>query len=465
MRRQEIRIGLEVHVALLTQSKLFCPCPTRWQGKEPNTNVCPVCLGMPGSKPQLNRKALEYAIKVALALNCKINELCYFSRKSYFYPDLAKNFQISQYDAPLAEDGWIELDGKRIRIMRVHLEEDPARIVYVGPSAAESKYVLVDYNRSGIPLCEIVTAPDLSSPREARKFLQELASILEYLDVFDSRLEGSLRCDANISLEGGERVEIKNIAGFKEVEEALTFEVLRQSRALEMGKQIERETRGYDQKTGVTFSLRGKEFEEEYGYIFEPDLPVIRLRKGYVERIRRSLPELPQQKFARFSKLVGPELAKSLVADRDLALAFERLSKQLEPKLVAVWLGNVLKKILNYHNLRFRDIAVSDDQLLRLLRAVKEGKVTKYAAEQVLRELVHDSTAIAKLFELERITDESELKRLVNRVLEANTKAVLDYKAGRIEALDYLVGAVMRESKGRADPKLVRKLLEELLGS
>jgi len=463
----KIKIGLEIHAALLTSSKLFCRCSTRWQGREPNTLTCPVCLGMPGSKPVLNEKAVEYAIRIALALNCKIARECFFSRKSYFYPDMAKNFQITQYEIPIASNGYVELDGKKIRIKRVHLEEDPARLVHVGPSVAEARYVLIDYNRSGVPLCEIVTEPDLTSPREAREFLQRLANILEYLDVYDSSLEGSMRVDANISIQKGsmasERVEIKNISGFKELEEALTFEAIRQANALERGEKIPRETRGYDSNARVTYSLRGKELEEEYGYIFEPDLPKLRIEKSFVERIKRSLPELPHQKMERLSKFINKELAKSIVSDKDLALAYERVIKHVDKKLAAVWLGNVLKKILNYNNLRFKDVCITHEQLVRFLKALEKGEITKHAGEQILRELIRDSSAIERIVEMKRISDENLIKNVAVKVLEANPKAVLDYKSGKREAFEFLIGCVMRETKGRADPKKAREVLKRML--
>jgi aspartyl-tRNA(Asn)/glutamyl-tRNA(Gln) amidotransferase subunit B len=463
-----VKIGLEVHVSLTTDSKLFCGCSTKWQGQEPNSSCCPTCLGMPGSKPRLNKKAVDYGIKIGLALNCKIAKEMFFSRKSYFYPDMSKNFQITQYEMPLCSGGKMKLGSKEICIRRIQLEEDPARLVHEGISISESKYVLIDYNRSGDPLCEIVTEPDFENPREARLFLQKLSAVLEYLGVYDSGIEGSMKVDANISIKNGERVEIKNITGFKEVEKALTFEIIRQGNLLKRGKKVSQETRGFDDVSGTTILQRTKEFEEEYGYIFEPDLTKIEIEKAHVDKIEKALPELPDEKIKKYKKLIGEELAESIVTDMELAKMFEIMTKDFEPKLAATWFGNVLKKILNYNNMRFRDTGITEAQMSRLLKSLRDDKITPRTAEMILREMVKPgsqeiSSSLESLESAERIGDHSEIRKFVLAALEKNPKAITDYKSGRNEAFEFIVGQVMRESKGRADPKLIREVLKEML--
>ena len=292
-RAEEIQavMGLEIHVQLNTNSKLFCSCSTKYEDKQPNEVTCPICLGFPGSKPKVNRAAIDFAILVAKALNCSINSPMFFSRKSYLYPDMPKNFQITQYEIPIAEKGILNIVDKKIRIRRVHIEEDPGKLIHVGGSITNAKYVLVDYNRSGVPLIEIVTEPDFESTKEVRKFLTKLSSILEYLDAYDPSGEGSLRVDANISLKGGERVEVKNITGFKNVEKALNFEIIRQKNSHNMNVDITRETRHFDAQTNTTASLRKKEFEEDYGYIFEPDLTKIEIDNKWVKGLVDNMPE------------------------------------------------------------------------------------------------------------------------------------------------------------------------------
>ncbi|MEM2849762.1 MAG: Asp-tRNA(Asn)/Glu-tRNA(Gln) amidotransferase subunit GatB, partial [Candidatus Bathyarchaeia archaeon] len=326
-----VKIGLEVHCQLTSlKSKLFCSCPTDYRGKPPNTNVCPVCMGEPGTLPVLNKEALRSAVMIALALHSDISRFTYFTRKNYFYPDMAKNFQISQYDgvggAPLAKGGYVVLNnGKTVRIRRIQLEEDPARLVYEG-SIDTAPSALVDYNRHGITLVEIVTEPDMSSPEEARFFLQKLRSILEHLGVFDGELEGAMRCDANISLEGGVRVEIKNISSYKEVERALMFEITRQSSLLSRGIKIARETRFWDERRRITVSLRTKETEEDYRYFPEPDLPPIVLSDEYLDEVKRKLPMLPDERRRIFVEKYGvsEQNADVLVNDKALADFFEK---------------------------------------------------------------------------------------------------------------------------------------------
>jgi aspartyl-tRNA(Asn)/glutamyl-tRNA(Gln) amidotransferase subunit B len=459
-----VMIGLEVHVALTTDSKLFCGCSTRWQGKEPNSNCCPTCLGMPGSKPRVNEKAIEHGAMIGIALGSQVSKEMYFSRKSYFYPDMSKNFQITQYEIPVCKKGSLRIGSKEIHLRRIQLEEDPARLVHPEGSMEASKYVLIDYNRSGIPLCEIVTEPEFDSPKEARLFLQKLSSILEYLGVYDSTLEGSMRVDANVSIKGGERVEIKNISGFKDIEKALAFEIIRQSNLLKRGKTITQETRGYDPVANATILQRTKEFEEEYGYIFEPDLTMIEIQKSRIDSMKKRIPELPDAKLRRYNKIIGEELAESIVTDLQLAQMFEDVIKDIDPKLAATWFGNVLKKILNFNNKRMKDTSISKDQMLKFLKSIEEKKVTPMMGEMILREMVKDSGRGLEITkDVQRIDNESELRKLIAAATEKNPKAVLDYKAGRKEAFEFLVGQVIRESRGRADPKIVREILIEML--
>lgn len=469
-----MKIGLEIHCQLTTKTKMFCGCVNKI-AKQPNTLCCPTCLGMPGSKPAINKAALEYAIKIALALNCRFPKETFFSRKSYFYPDLPKDFQISQYEVPLASKGYLVSSSKRIRITRVHMEEDPGRIVHVGGSITKAKYVLVDYNRSGTPLCEIVTEPDFTSPKEARVFLQELSSILQYLGVFDPDIEGSMRVDSNISLptsdkksSSGTRVEIKNISGFKDVEKALNYEIIRQKGLLRRGQKIVRETRAWDSVAGVTRSLRTKEEEEDYGYIFEPDLPRITLDSKNIIRIKKSLPELASDKIKRYEKEfdIPKDLSVSITSEPGLADIFEKVVKKVKPEIAANFFAKELKKTLNYNNLRISKVGLDPSHLIKLLKMVENKKITVRTAEYMIRNMVIRPVDPEKLLEekkMTRIYDESTLETMVKEVISENTSTVLDYKSGKSEAFHFLVGQVMKKTQGRGDPDTIRKLLRNKL--
>jgi len=461
-----VRIGVEVHVQLQTATKLFCGCPNRF-ANEPNIHTCETCLGMPGSKPRVNKKAIEYGIKVALALNCKFPKETFFSRKSYFYPDMSKNFQISQYEIPLCKEGYLKVNGKRIRITRINLEEDPARITHIG-TITQAKYILVDYNRSGTPLCEVVTEPDFESPAEVRQFLQELSSMLEYMGVYDSAVEGSLRVDANISIEGGNRVEVKNITGFRDVEKALNYEIIRQRNQTRRGEKIVRETRAWDAASGVTRSLRVKEEEEEYGYIFDTDLPLITLDEKKIEQIRKTLPEFASQKVDRYVKefVIPRDLAVSVTTEPEIAKMFEEVVKQVSPKLAASFFAGELKKSLNYRNLRLKDTGLKASQMIKLLKMIEDKKVTERGAEMLVRDMVlqpHDPEELLEAKEMGRVGDESQLEKLVEEAMAENYKAVVDYRGGRGEAFEFLVGQVMRKTRGRGDPAVIRKILQKKL--
>ena len=462
-------MGLELHVHLLTKSKFFCSCPTDYEGKEPNSVTCPVCLGFPGSKPKVNKKAIDFGIMVAKALNCKINSPMFFSRKSYFYPDMPKNFQISQYEIPLAIEGYLEITDKKIRIRRVHLEEDPARLAHVGGDISSAQYVLVDYNRSGIPMVEIVTEPDFNSTKEVREFLSKLSSILEHLEVADPTKEGALRVDANISLEGGERVEIKNITGFANVEKALSYEIVRQENLRRMNINVQRETRHFDATSKMTVSLRKKEFEEDYGYIFEPDLTEIEISREWVGELERKLPELPDARIARFVKeyKISERDAKVIVyVDKALADFFEACCKMYKkPVEVAKWVVTDLLKCLNFQGIRIRESKVKPKTFVELLELIEKGKITERLAKEIIKEYAATGKSPKEIIKKKGLSlmEKDKLVSAVKEVIKENKQAVGEYKSGKAKAVQFLIGQVLRKIKARADPKEIEKLIKELI--
>lgn len=461
----KVKIGLETHVQLNTKTKMFCGCPMeRINEAEPNTRCCPTCLGMPGSKPRTNKAAIEAGIKIALALNCKINPEISFSRKTYLYPDMSKNFQITQYEIPLANGGSLDTidskgKAKQIRLERIHLEEDPAKLQHIGGNITNASYVLIDYNRSGVPLVEIVTKPDFSSPKEARLFLQKLLAVLEYLKVFKTG-DFSLKSDANISLEGGERIEIKNITGFKEIEDALLYEMVRQKDVLKKGGKIVRETRAWDEKAKITRSLRTKEFEEDYGYIFEPDLTKVDITDKQIDSIRKILPELPHQKYERYLKdfKISSEIAASIVTDLELAQLYEDIVKEIEPKFTATWM-NILKKTLFYNDVGLKETKLDKKTFLKLLNLIKEGNVTDRGGEMILREIIFKpeefDTLVKKYSKIENIDE------IVEEVLKENGKTVEEVKKGNEKAMEFLIGMVIKKAGKRVDGKTARSILEK----
>ncbi len=456
-----MKIGLEIHVQLNTNTKLFCGCPNKFVDK-PNTHVCEYCIGLPGSKPRVNRKALDYAIMIGEALNCKISSPTFFSRKAYFYPDMGKNFQITQYEVPVAHSGHLKLGTKQITITRIQVEEDPARLVHSGGGITTANYVLMDYNRSGVPLCEIVTDPDFESPKEARDFLQKLSSILQYLGVYDPDVEGSMRVDANISL-GHNRVEVKNISGFKEVEKALNYEMIRQKNAIRRNAHIARETRGWDADAGVTRSQRSKETEEDYGYIFEGDLPHFVFEAEALEVLRAKIPELPDQKIKRYQKMKIPEeIAVSIASEPDIADTFEKVILDVDTQLAAKWFAGEIKKTLNYNNLHIRNSKLSAAKIVRLLSMIHSKEITEHTAEMMLRDMAVKDIDL-DVSQSSRIHDEGTLENIVREVLDSNTKAVLDYKSGKTETFNFLVGQVMRKTKGRGDTETIRNIMKKLI--
>jgi len=472
----EVKIGLEIHSQLTRlETKLFCGCSSDYRGRDPNSLVCPVCLGVPGSLPVLNRKAVEGAIMAALALNCKISERMFFFRKNYYYPDMPKNFQISQYDraggAPLAVDGHlhIEVDGKRkrVQISRVHLEEDPGRLVHLGP-IDQSPYTLVDYNRAGIALLEIVTEPDLNSPREARIFLQRLRSILEHLEICDGSLEGAMRCDANISLAGGTRVEVKNISSFKEVERALSFEIMRQEDMLEKGLAVERETRHWDEVRRITITLRTKEEEQDYRYFPEPDLVPIMIAEDFIEEVGAQMPELPEARTRRFMlKYDLPRYdAEVLVGVKALADFFERCVELYnKPKEISNWMMSDLLRYLYENNLELSESKITPEHLVEMIQLIDEGVISGKIGKQVLPKIVLTGQPPRQIVGEEgliKITSRETLERIVDQVFGENPKAVEDALVEE-KTVHFLVGQIMKATKGKADPQLANQIILERL--
>ncbi len=463
----DVVIGLEVHAELDTKSKLFCGC-ARTGTEEPNTRTCPVCLGHPGAKPVLNRKAVEHAARLALALGCDVDWRLVFSRKSYFYPDMAKNFQISQYEMPLAINGSVQVSGRDIGLVRLHMEEDPAALVHP-QGMGRSGHVLVDYNRSGNPLVEVVSKPEIFSPKEAREFMKNLISVLEYLKVWD-RNTCTIKADANVSIResGYVRVEIKNISGQKEIERALAYEISRQRKESGEGRRIAHETRAWDSDTGITRPLRVKETEEDYGYIAEPDLVMTDISDEWLEKIRSTLPELAHEKRERFIRDYGIERTDAVVisAQMEIAELFERVSEEVSPVLAARWLRRELARVMNYSSLEFADLRIDETHLIDLLRLVEDKKITENVAQKLLEKLVSepfDVSSYVKEHNLGAVTDAGALEGVCREVVGENPKVVSDYCSGNEKSLHYLMGQVMKKTGGRASPKEVRSLLVRML--
>ncbi|MBT3304576.1 Asp-tRNA(Asn)/Glu-tRNA(Gln) amidotransferase subunit GatB [Candidatus Woesearchaeota archaeon] len=459
----DIVIGLEIHVQLNTKTKLFCSCPTQGS-EEPNTRTCEVCLGMPGSKPVLNKAALEYALKLALALECEISSNLTFSRKSYFYPDLAKNYQISQYEIPLGIKGKLHLkSGKTIGITRVHMEEDPAALVHPN-GMVDSKFVLIDYNRSGNPLCEVVTEPELTSPDEARDFMKQLIAVLNYLKIFDQD-NCIIKADANISIKEKDytRVEIKNITGFKEIERALNYELERQKR-----EDVVQETRAWDAETGVTRSLRKKETEEEYGYIIDPDLTTTKIEDSLINKIKQDLPELARDKALKFVEKhkIREEDALVLSQEKELAELFEKAVEHVSPTLAVSWIRHELNRVLNYNKKSLEEVKLDEVQLINLLKLIEKKTITENVAQKILEKLIEESFDVedyVKENKLNAVSDSGELKTLCEEAIKESSKAVEDYKSGNEKAFHAIVGVVMRKTRGAANPAEVQKIIKELL--
>ncbi len=456
----DVKIGLETHLQLDTESKLFCSCRNE-QDAEPNTLVCPTCLGHPGSKPEMNKEVLEQAFKVSKALDLEFNPVSEFARKTYFYPDMSKNYQITQYDRPVAEDGCFDIkirdEKKKVRIKRLHIEEDPAKLVH------EKNYSKTDYNRAGTPLLEIVTKPDLKSPEEARAYLQQLAHVLEYLQVYSPSSSYSIKSDANISINGGERVEIKNITGTSAIEKALNYELSRQKQLTKRKKEVTQHTRRYNPDMGSTVKMREKETEEDYGYIYDPDLTT----QNAVSSKNVEIPELPREKLQRFKTEYGlkTKIVESLISDPELANAYEILVEKHDNRQTATLLTGDLKKVLNYNDISYTEAELETKWLSQLLTMIEGNNITDRNAEKALREIVKSPQPITEIVDklgLEK-SEEDEVLQSVSNVIEEETNAVEDYLAGDEGALNYLVGQVMQATQGGADPKETREILIEEL--
>ena len=477
----EVVIGCEVHVELKTKTKIFCNCPTDFGG-EPNTHVCPVCLGLPGTLPVLNKKVLEYAIKAGLATNCKIAHFSKFDRKNYFYPDLTKAYQISQWDLPICEGGYIDIETskgpKRIGITRIHMEEDAGKLVHQGASITSSTSSLIDYNRAGVPLIEIVSEPDMRGAEDVLGYLTNLKAIIEYTGVSDARMEqGSMRCDVNLSLrpvgqkEFGTRAEIKNLNSFRAVERVIQYEIERQTDILEDGGKVVQETRTWDDAKGITLSLRSKEDSDEYRYFPEPDLTPIVVTDEYIESLRASLPEMPQVKRQRMIEEDGLPAydAGVITASKALAEFYDGVHAHYEDaKKISNWIMGEMMAKLNSEGIDPTEIKIKPEQLAALLKLQDSGDINGKIAKKVFAEMFDtgkDPEAIVKEQGLVQISDEGALMEIVNATVEANPKSVEDYKAGKKKAMGFLVGQIMKQTKGQANPGVINKLLTEKLES
>ncbi|MFB5678595.1 Asp-tRNA(Asn)/Glu-tRNA(Gln) amidotransferase subunit GatB [Paenibacillus terreus] len=473
--KYETVIGLEVHVELHTQSKIFCGCSTEF-GAPPNSHTCPICLGHPGVLPVLNRQAVEYAMKAAMALNCTVGDVSKFDRKNYFYPDSPKAYQISQYDQPIGENGWIDIEvngtTKRIGITRLHLEEDAGKLTHVDGGFAS----LVDFNRVGTPLVEIVSEPDISSPEEARAYLEKLRSIMQYCEVSDVKMEeGSLRCDANISLRPygqeklGTRAELKNMNSFRGVQRGLEYEQFRQEQILEEGGSVVQETRRWDEAQGKTIAMRGKEESHDYRYFPDPDLVTLHIDSEWKERIRASIPELPDQRKTRYTSEYGlPEYdAAVITSSKALADLFENsLQYTKDAKAVSNWIMGDLLGYLNGINAELSDVKLTGQGLGEMIGLLEKGTISSKIAKTVFKEMLETGKLPQQIVEekgLVQISDEGAIMAIVEQVVANNPQSVEDYKAGKQKAIGFLVGQVMKESKGKANPGLVNKLLADVL--
>jgi len=482
-------IGMEIHVELKTKSKMFCACKNGLDlEKEPNSNICPVCTAQPGTLPVANVEAIKFVQKAGLALNCQIAEVSKFDRKNYFYPDIPKGYQISQYDQPLCEHGHVEIDGKTVGITRIHMEEDTGKLVH--PKG--TNYSLVDFNRAGVPLMELVTEPDIETGAEARLFCQKLQQIFRYLEISDADMEkGHMRCEVNISLhkEGeeklsGTKAEIKNLNYFKVMEKAVDFEIKRQTEILEKGDKVIQETRGWDENRGETVAQRKKESAHDYRYFPEPDIPPMRFTPEYVEALKRELPELPDQKEKRFMEEydLSQENADVIVGDKSLAGYFENIVSEIREKmgcqeivsddkkclkLAANYMVSELQKHLVKNGHEIKDVKITPENYAELIGMVADGKINSSAAQAVLEEMYRtggDPSQIVEEKNLAQMSDSSELENIVAEVLEKNQKSVEDFKTGKQNALQFLMGQVMSASKGKANPGVVIEMLKKKLG-
>jgi aspartyl-tRNA(Asn)/glutamyl-tRNA(Gln) amidotransferase subunit B len=475
----DIVIGLEIHIQLLTETKIFCNCSTDYFDQEPNSHTCPVCLGLPGSLPVLNKKALDFAILTALALNCHINENNIFHRKNYFYPDLPKAYQISQFDRPLAENGFLEIrmeksaESRNIRINRAHMEEDAGKLIHLERDGKTSSS-LIDYNRSGIPLLEIVTEPDIQSSEEAIVFLQTLRSIVQYLGVCDGNLErGSMRCDANISIrntengELGTKTELKNMNSFRAIRQALDFEIIRQKKLIKQGEKVLQETRRWDEASSKTIFMRSKEEALDYRYFPEPDLPPLIINQSWIENIKNNIPELPEERKERFIqdyKLPHYD-ANRLVEVKPLGDYFERAAKNYNNyKQLANWILGELLRYLGQENIDIDKSLITPVALIELLELIDRGIISGKIAKNIFEEMFKTGQSAALLVQKSgstQISNKEEIDDIIEKVVRDNYETVQDYISGKEKAIHFLVGQVMRYTKGRAQPDIVLSQLRD----
>ena len=472
----EMVMGLEVHAELSTKTKIFCSCPTEFGG-EPNTHTCPICMAMPGTLPVLNEKVVEYAVKAGLATNCEISRDSKNDRKNYFYPDLPKSYQISQFDKPLCEHGYIEIEDdegnpKKIRLTRIHIEEDAGKLNHNEFGGGS----LVDLNRAGVPLIEIVSEPDLRSSGEAERYLKKLKSILEYIEVSDCKMqEGSLRADVNVSVRKkgsdklGTRTEMKNMNSFKAITRAIEYEAERQADVIEDGGKIDQETLRWDDVSGKTFPMRDKEDAQDYRYFPDPDLVAIRLSEEYIENIKNNLPELPESRKARYMDefKLSEKDSNLLTASKYLSNLFEEAEEICKnAKAVANWILSDISRILNEKEMEAEEIPFTGKELAKLVELIEKGTISSAIGKKVITELFEnpkDPEEIIKEKGWIQISDEGAIKEVVIKVFENNPQSVADYKAGKDKALGFLVGQAMKETKGKANPQMLNKMfLEEL---
>lgn len=474
--KYEVVIGLEVHAQLKTKSKIFAPDKNEF-GQEPNTLTSPITLGMPGVLPVLNKECVNMGILTGLALNCEIPSRCKFDRKQYFYPDLPKGYQISQYDEPICVNGHIEIDGKRIGITRAHLEEDAGKLVHAGANGiAGSTYSLVDLNRAGTPLLEIVSEPDMRSSEEAKNYMEELRNIVRYIGVCDGNLEeGSMRCDANISImpkgskEFGTRAEIKNVNSFAALQRAIEYEIERQIEIVEEGGEVVQETRLWDDASRETRSMRGKEDAHDYRYFPEPDLMPLEISREWVEEIHAKMPELPNQKRKRYQEIGLSEYDASVIVEQmGLALFFDKvLELGANPKTAVNFIMGEITAYLKEEHIEITDTKLTPDNLAELISLIEKGTISNNIGKQIIIEMMKDGTKASVIVEkkgLSQISDEGAIKELVQKVVDAHPNEVEAYKNGKTNLLGFFVGQVMKETKGRANPKTVNQLIKEIIG-
>ena len=474
--KYEVVIGLEVHAQLKTKSKIFAPDGNEF-GHEPNTETSPITLGMPGVLPVLNKEVVNMGILTGLALNCEIPERCKFDRKQYFYPDLPKGYQISQYDEPICVNGYLDVKGKRIGITRAHLEEDAGKLVHAGADGiAGSSYSLVDLNRAGTPLLEIVSEPDMRSSEEARNYMEELRNIVRYIGVCDGNLEeGSMRCDANISImpkgskEFGTRAEIKNVNSFSALQRAIEYEIDRQIEIVEDGGEVVQETRLWDDNSRETRSMRGKEDAHDYRYFPEPDLMPLEISREWVQEIKDKMPELPQQKRERYMSLGLSEYDASVIVEQmGLALFFDEVLKLgASPKIAVNFIMGEIAAYLKEEKLEISDTKLTPENLAELIALIEKNTISNNIGKQIIIDMMKDGTKASKIVEdrgLSQISDEGAIKEIVQKVVDANPQQVEAYRGGKVQLLGFFVGQVMKETKGRANPKSVNEILKEILG-